>query len=91
MKDTDGYIEFKFDSPKKLKYCILSENITFSQRIEAFDLYILKPNGKYKKAYSGTVVGMRKIIPLKGLGIGALLIIRQSRSTPVIEEIGFYT
>ncbi len=91
LKDTDGYIEFKFDSPKKLKYCILRENITFSQRIEAFDLYILKPNGKYKKAYSGTVVGMRKIIPLKGLGIGALLIIRQSRSTPVIEEIGFYT
>ena len=90
LKQSDGYIEFKFDSVKKVRYCIIEEDISFSQRVEAFDLFLLKPNGKYKRVYSGTVIGMKKIIPLKGNGIGAMLIIRQSRSTPVIKKIGFY-
>ena len=90
LKQTDGYIEFKFDSAKKLKYCILKENIKKGQRVEKFDLFLLKPNGKYKKAYKGTVIGMNKIIELSGEAIGALLIIRQSRSTPNISHIGFY-
>ena len=85
----DGYIEFKFDSTKKLKYCVLSEDISLGQRIEKFDLYLLKPDGKYKKACSGTVVGMKRIIRLKGKALGAMLIIRQSRGTPSI-KIGFY-
>ncbi|MBR4241113.1 MAG: alpha-L-fucosidase [Eubacterium sp.] len=90
LKKKDGYIEFKFDSPKKLSYCVLRENIEKSQRVEKFDLYLLKPNGKYKKAFAGTVIGMRKIIKLKGEAIGALLIIRQSRSVPDLSLIGFY-
>ena len=90
LKETDGYIEFRFDSPKKLKYCVLKEDITFGQRVEKFDLFILKPNGKYKRVYNGTVIGMNKIIPLKGEAQGVLLVIRQSRSTPVLKHIGFY-
>ncbi|MBR7072890.1 MAG: hypothetical protein IKI33_04645, partial [Eubacterium sp.] len=88
--ETDGYIEFNFDSTKHLKYAVLREDITRGQRVEAFDLYFMKPNGKYKKAYSGTVIGMRKIIPVKGSYDSALLIVRQSRGTPVFKEIGFY-
>jgi alpha-L-fucosidase len=90
LKETDGYLEFRFDSPKKLKYCVLKEDIRKGQRVEKFDLYLLKPNGKYKRAYKGSVIGMRKIIKLKGEAQGALLIIRQSRSTPNIDLIGFY-
>ena len=90
LKPMDGYIEFKFDSPKKLKYCVISEDISKSQRVEKFDLYLLGANGKYKRAYSGTVIGMKKIIRLRGQALGAMLIIRQSRSTPVIERIGFF-
>ena len=90
LKETDGYIEFRFASEKKLKYCILKENIKKGQRVERFDLYLLKPNGKYKRAYSGTVIGMNKIIKLKGKSTGAMLVIRQSRSTPNLELIGFY-
>lgn len=86
----EEYLEFDFDSEKKLKHCIIKEDISHSQRIEKFDLYLRKPNGAYKKAYSGTVVGMQKIIKLKGNCVGALLIIRQSRSAPYIKEIGFY-
>lgn len=90
LKKTDGYLEFNFGRPTKLKYCILKEDIRKSQRVEKFDLYLQKDNGKYKKAYSGTVIGMQKIIPLSGEVTGAVLVIRQSRSTPILEHIGFY-
>lgn len=89
-KETDGYIEFNFDSEKDLKYAVLREDITKGQRVEKFDLYFMKENGKYKKACSGTVVGMRKIIPVKGKYVSALLIVRQSRGVPCFKEIGFY-
>lgn len=91
LNDNDGYIDFSFDSIKKLKYVIISEDIKYSQRVEAFDIYIKKPNGKYKKAYSGTIIGSKKIVKLKALKcVGARFLIRQSRSNPVIKEIGFY-
>ena len=90
LKQTDEYIEFKFDSAKKLRYCILEEDISRGQRVEKFDIYILKSNGKYKKYYSGTVIGMKKIIAVKGTASGALFIIRQSRGVPAIQKIGFY-
>ena len=90
LKESDGYIEFRFDSPKKLKYCILKEDIKSGQRVEKYDLFILKPNGKYKCVYKGSVIGMNKIIPIKDESQGALLIIRQSRSTPNLKHIGFY-
>ncbi len=87
----DEYVDFNFDSQKKLRYAVLSENILLSQRVEAFDIYLKKENGKFTKAYSGTVIGSKKIAPLGGKKcIGARLVIRQSRSTPVIAEIGFY-
>lgn len=90
LKKTDGYIEFRFDSPKKLKYCVLKEDIKKGQRVEKFDLYLQKPNGKYKKVYKGTVIGSNKIIELGATAIGALLVICQSRSTPYLSHIGFY-
>lgn len=90
LKPTDGYLEFKFNNAKKLKYCVLSEDITKGQRVEKFDLYLLKANGKYKRVYKGNVIGSKKIIRLKGSSLGALFIIRQSRSVPYIKQIGFY-
>lgn len=90
LKETDDVLEFRFDSEKKVRWCVLQEEITKSQRVEQFDLYLQKQNGKYRHAYRGTVIGMQKIIPLKGKAVGALLIIRQSRSTPILSKIGFY-
>ena len=68
----------------------LYEDIAYGQRIEKFDLYLKRPNGRYKKAYSGTIVGMKKIIKLRGKASGAILVIRQSRSNPIIKQIAFY-
>lgn len=91
LRENDGFIDFNFDSVKQLKYVIVSEDIRFSQRVEAFDVYIKKPNGKYKRAYSGTIIGSKKIIKLRNKKcIGARFVVRQSRSNPVISEIGFY-
>lgn len=91
LNENDGYIDFEFDSVKKLRYVIISENIRYSQRVEAFDIYIKKPNGKYKKAYSSTVIGSKKIAEIRNKKCdGARLVIKQSRSTPVISQIGFY-
>ncbi len=88
--ETDGAVEFKFDSPKNIKYVILREDITKGQRVEKFDVYFEKANGKYKKGCSGTVIGMRKILPVKGKFRSAILVVRQSRGVPCFKEIGFY-
>jgi hypothetical protein len=59
--------------------------------VEAFDIYLKKINGKYTKAFSGTVIGSKKLADLGGKKcVGARLVIRQSRGTPVISEVGFY-
>ena len=91
LTEDNGAIEYRFDSVKKMRYVVIEEDIRYSQRVEAFDLYIKKPDGKYKQVYKGTVIGSKKIIPIKGKKcIGACLVIRQSRSNPVIKSIGFY-
>lgn len=91
LKETDGMLDFTFDSEKKLKYVILKEDIRYSQRVEAFDIFLKKENGNYVRVYSGTVIGSCKIATLKGKKCtGARVIIRQSRSAPVLSEIGFY-
>lgn len=91
LKDTDGVIDFNFDSEKKIKYVMLKEDIRYSQRVEAFDIFLRKENGNYVHVYSGTVIGSLKIAKTGGKKcVGARVIIRQSRSTPVISEIGFY-
>lgn len=90
LKADQGYLEFNFDSEKKLKYFVISEDLAYSQRIEKFDLYIKKPNGSCKRAYQGTIVGAKKIVKLNKKATGVVLVIRQSRSTPHIKSVGFY-
>ncbi len=91
LNQDNGCLDFNFDCEKKLKYVIIKEDIQKSQRVEAFDIYIKKKNGKYKKAASETIVGSCRIVALGGKRcVGARIVIRQSRSNPVISEIGFY-
>lgn len=91
LTEDNGYIDFRFDSAKKLRYAVISEDISQSQRVEAFDLYFLMKDGTYKRAYRGIVIGAKKIIKFKNKKcVGARLVIRQSRSTPIIRSIGFY-
>ncbi len=91
LSKENGYLDYDFDSVKSLRYIIIKEDISFSQRVEAFEFYIKKPDGKYKRVYNGTVIGAQKIVVLKNKKcLGVRFIIRQSRSNPVIKSIGFY-
>lgn len=91
LSEDNGYVDFSFDRERKLKYVVISEDIEFSQRVEKFELFIQKSNGKYKRICTDTVIGSEKIIPsINKKCIGARLVIRQSRSNPVIKSIGFY-
>lgn len=86
-----SYIEYDFDEKKRVRYITLSEDIRFSQRVEAFDLYLKTPNKKYKLVYSGTVIGGKKIIKLRKINaIGFALVVRQSRSNPIFKEISLF-
>ncbi len=86
----DGYTEFRFATETRINYCVISEDIAYSQRVEAFDLYVIKPNGKYKRVCKGGIIGSRRIIKIGADCIGAVFVVRQSRSTPHIEQIAFY-
>ena len=86
----DGYLEFKFPTETKITYCTIKEDISMSQKVKKFDLYVIKPNGKYKRVCKGGIIGSNKIVKVNTTCIGAVFVIRQSRSTPYIEEIAFY-
>ncbi|MCM1114596.1 MAG: alpha-L-fucosidase [Clostridium sp.] len=87
----NSYVELNFNAGKRVNYIVVSEDTQFSQRVEAFDIYLKKSNGKYSKIYSGTIIGSKKIIRVKNKKcVGAALVIRQSRSNPHIKEIGIY-
>lgn len=91
LTEKKSFAEFSFDGEKRIHYIVIEENTAFSQRVEAFDIYLKKANGKYRKVYSGSIIGARKIIRVKNKKcIGAALVIRQSRSNPHLGEIGFY-
>lgn len=90
LTENDRYIDCDFKGVSRLRYAVFKEDIRFSQRVEAFDLYIKKADGSFKKVYASTVIGACKIIPLNEKCVGARLVIRQSRSTPVLKSIGYY-
>lgn len=90
LKEQQGYLECKFDGSRKIGYCVLEEDITKSQRVEKFDLYIQTADKEYEHIYSGTVIGSKKMIRVDADAIGAILVIRQSRSAPYLSKIGYY-
>lgn len=91
LTEDNGVIDFTFNDEKKINYIVLKEDIAKSQRVERFELYIKKSNGNFKRVYKGTVIGFQKIVRLKNKKCnGVRLVIKQSRSNPVIKSIGIY-
>ena len=58
--------------------------------MEKFDLYLLNKHNRCTFVYHGTVIGSKKIIPVGKKAARAILVIRQSRSTPILQSVGFY-
>lgn len=83
-------IKIKWIERKKLNYLVLKEAIPFSQRIEKFKVCYID-NGNIKECYSGTTIGYKKIIDLKGILADSLVVvIEDSRVAPVMSFVGVY-
>ena len=84
-------IQMIFESAIKLKAITLRENLSFSQRVEAFEIYASKGKG-FSKIYSGTVIGSKKIVrfskPVKATEL--LIVPTVSRGNPVLKDIRIY-
>lgn len=89
--DNKLLIEIKFDECKKLNYLVLKEAITFSQRVEKFNVYFDDESGNKIKIFEGTTIGYKRIIDLKGTKTDNLTIeIEDSRVAPVMSFVGVY-
>lgn len=87
-------IEISWPQRKRIGHLVLKENITQSQRIEAFTIEALQEDG-YREVYRGTVVGYKKIIPFSfegsALETSSLRIsVTDARVAPTLSFIGVY-
>ena len=92
LADGESGIAVNLPSKKQVKLITLSENLTYSQRIEEFKIYAGDESSDYKLIYTGTVVGSKKIIKLNSplLTDRIVIVVTQSRSNPVLKDIKIY-
>lgn len=83
-------IVVNFSKAETIRRIVLKENITKSQRIESFRIWV-KENEDMKIAYEGTIVGYKKIVVLNEMKTETLVIeITDSRVAPTLSFIGIY-
>lgn len=89
----ESYFDVSFDKANPVRKIVLREDLTKSQRVEEFAVY-LQRNGDYHKVFEGTTIGSKKIIVLpdfiQDAATGLRVHILQSRSTPYLNFIGAY-
>ncbi len=69
---------------------VIKENIPGSQRVESFSVDVTE-NGEWKEVYKGTVIGYKRIVPLKSVSASKIRIrIKDSRCEPQISYIAVY-
>ena len=89
-----GETGVRISFPEKSYVSLLSfrEDLTKSQRVEAFRIFMKNEKEEYVNMYNGTVVGSKKIVRFKKkmLTDEILIVITQSRSNPILEDIRIY-
>ncbi|MBQ4573435.1 MAG: alpha-L-fucosidase [Clostridia bacterium] len=92
LADGESGVAVEFSSKKQVKLITLSEDLTYSQRIEEFKVYAKKEDSDYEHIYTGTVVGSKKIVKLDSpvTTDKIVIIVTQSRSNPVLKDIKIY-
>lgn len=69
---------------------VLKENILNSQRVEEFSVDVMEEDG-WKEVYKGTVIGYKRIVPLKSVTSSRIRIrIKDSRCEPQLSFIAVY-
>lgn len=94
FKDDEYIIDCSFKDAKKVTRIDLREDLRFSQRIEKFYVYAKTDGGWQLIAEAGNVGNRRSILFNEKDAVttdGIRIVIRQSRSTPVLRSIGLYS
>lgn len=79
-----------WSSPVSIGNIVLKENIRMGQRVESF-MVEAGNKGLFTEVYSGTVIGYKRIIPLKNITADSVRIrITDSRTEPTLSFIGIY-
>ena len=87
---TTAGITVEWDSPVNVGNIVLKENILCGQRVESFTVEA-EIDGKFTEVYSGTVIGYKRIVPLKNITAKAIRIkITDSRTEPTLAFLGIY-
>lgn len=93
LASDENIIDLKLSGKHKITVIDIREDLRYSQRIEAFDVYVRKGK-KWKLVSKSTVVGNRRTVMLNPSGATETdcvrIVFRQSRSTPVIRSIRLY-
>ena len=84
-------MDFVFDGNQSIGRVDIREDLTYSQRIETFEVWAVV-GGKWKLVADNTIVGNRKIfIFKKAVKTNQVrFVFKQSRSNPYIIAISFY-
>ncbi|MFY9114491.1 MAG: alpha-L-fucosidase [Dethiobacteria bacterium] len=95
LADHEYIIDLKLDKAVKIKRLVLKEDLTGSQRVEAFDVFArLDCDGgeKYRRIARSTVIGSKRILTFKkAVHTDTIrIVIRQSRGNPILSFIGLY-
>ncbi len=83
-------ITLKFETPKSVKFIVIKEEISHSQRVEHFEIDA-NINGKFENIYQGTTIGYKKICDLEKFDTNEIIIkFKSFRVAPIINFIGVY-
>ncbi|MDE6593537.1 MAG: alpha-L-fucosidase [Oscillospiraceae bacterium] len=87
---TTAEITAEWERPVTVGCIVLKENILCSQRVESFTVEA-ELNGEFAEIYRGTVIGYKRIIPLKNITTNRIRIkITDSRTEPTLAFLGIY-
>lgn len=84
-------INAEWSVPVKIGCIVLKENIRFGQRVESFTVET-ELDGSFTEIYRGTVIGYKRIVPMKSTVTSRIRIkITDSRTEPTLAFIGIYS
>ena len=83
-------IDLKLEKSQKVRYLVLRENLTYSQRVERFDVYVKTLTGRWKKIEDCKLIGNKRIVLVGEETTEVRIFVRQSRSNPHFRHIALY-
>lgn len=90
LPSDEDIIDLKLEKSQKVRYLVLRENLTYSQRVERFDVYVKTLTGRWKKIEACKLIGNKRIVLVGEETTEVRIFVRQSRSNPHFRHIALY-